>query len=77
MKQMANHYFRIDAHTITLPEGTLGDNRPAPLERRRREHLPATYWGLERRRNCEKQKLSTVPEEKENTRECLTAIYWG
>jgi hypothetical protein len=85
MKQMADHYFKIDNHTITLPEDSIGYNPQPPLERRKnweekkskKEHCTAPYWGLERRRNWKEQIFSKIAEEKENKREHLTAIYWG
>lgn len=82
---MADHYFKINNHAIALPECPIGNNQMTYMEKRgslkekksKREHLAATYRGLERRRNWEDKKSSMIPEGKEITREHLTATYWG
>lgn len=85
MKRMADQYFRIDKYSITLSEDPIGNNRLPPLERRRcwggkqskGEHLTVTYWGLERRRDWEEIKSSTICEQEEGKKEYLIATYWG
>ena len=62
MKQMADHYFGNNEHTITLTEDTFVSNQ-RPL--------------LERKRSWEEKEFSKIPEVKENIREHLTATYWG